>query len=206
MSVKRTQAERREATRGKLIAVARRLFAEQGYADTSTPQIVKEAGVTRGALYHHFSDKADLFKAVYESVEAELAEKIWTAALAEDGPTPQQTALLHLRAGAQAFIDACLEPEVHRITLVDAPVVLGWDEWKRLDAEYGLGVVRVALQRATDAGALQPLPLDTLTHTVLGALTEVALVVARSEDTTRVRDEAIEVIHALIDGLRMAEA
>ena len=205
MSVKRTQAERREATRGKLITVARRLFAEQGYADTSTPQIVEEAGVTRGALYHHFTDKADLFKAVYESVERELVEKIWTAALAKDGPTPQQTAMLHLRAGAEAFIDACLEPEVHRITLVDAPVVLGWDEWKRLDAEYGLGVVRVALQRATDADALQPLPLDMLAHTVLGALTEVALVVARSKDTRRARDEAIAVVHSLIDGLRVPE-
>lgn len=206
MSVKRTQTERRAATRGALIAAARRLFAEQGFARTSTPQIVKEAGVTRGALYHHFADKTDLFKAVYESVEAELVEQIWAAALAQDGPTPQQTALLHLRAGAEAFIDACLDPEVHRITLVEAPVVLGWDEWKRLDADYGRGVVRTALQRATDAGALQPLPLDMLAHTVLGALTEAALMVARSEEPTRARDEAIEIIHTLIDGLRTAEA
>lgn len=205
MSVKRTQKERREATRGALIAAARRLFAEQGFAQTGTPQIVAEAGVTRGALYHHFADKTDLFKAVYETIEAELVETIWAAALAETRETPAETALAHLRAGAEAFLDACLDPQVHRITLIDAPVALGWEEWKRLDAEYGLGVVRLALQRATDAGALRPLPLDTLAHTVLGALTETALLVARADDPEAARDDAVEVVHVLIDGLR-AEA
>jgi AcrR family transcriptional regulator len=202
MSVKRTQAERRAATRGALIDAARRLFAAQGFARTGTPQIVEEAGVTRGALYHHFADKADLFKAVYESVEAELVEQVWAAALAQDGDTPRQTALLHLRAGAEAFVDACVDPEVHRITLIEAPGVLGWDEWKRLDADYGLGVIRTALERATAAGALRPLPLDMLAHTVLGALTETGLMVARSDDPAGARDDAVEIIHALIDGLR----
>jgi AcrR family transcriptional regulator len=202
MSVKRTQQQRREATRGALVAAGRRLFAEQGFAHTGTPQIVAEAGVTRGALYHHFADKTDLFKAVYEHVEAELVEAIWTAALAETRDTPAETALAHLRAGAEAFVDASLDPQVHRITLIDAPVVLGWEQWKRIDADYGLGVVRLALQRATDAGALRPLPLDTLAHTVLGALTETALLVARSEDSQAARNEAVEVIHALIDGIR----
>jgi AcrR family transcriptional regulator len=202
MSVKRTQQQRREATRGALVAAGRRLFAEQGFAHTGTTQIVAEAGVTRGALYHHFADKTDLFKAVYEHVEAELVEAIWTAALAETRDTPAETALAHLRAGAEAFVDASLDPQVHRITLIDAPVVLGWEQWKRIDADYGLGVVRLALQRATDAGALRPLPLDTLAHTVLGALTETALLVARSEDSQAARNEAVEVIHALIDGIR----
>jgi hypothetical protein len=95
-----------------------------------------------------------------------------------------------------------VDPEVHRITLIEAPGVLGWDEWKRLDADYGLGVIRTALERATAAGALRPLPLDMLAHTVLGALTETGLMVARSDDPAGARDDAVEIIHALIDGLR----
>jgi AcrR family transcriptional regulator len=199
---RRTQAERTDATTRALIAAARRLFAEKGFSDTSTNDIVSAAAVTRGALYHHFADKTDLFRAVYEQVEAELVERVAQAAFAEQRDTPEQTALAHLRTGAEEFLHACLEPVVQRITLIEAPAVLGWQQWKELDAQYGLGLVRLALQRAMDAGAVREVPLDAASHVVLGAVTEAALMAARANDSEQARGEAMEVVHALIDGLR----
>lgn len=199
---RRTQAERTEATTRALINAARQLFAEKGFAHTSTNEIVTVAGVTRGALYHHFADKTDLFQAVYEQVEAELVERVAQAAFAEKRETAEETALAHLRAGAEEFLRACLDPEVHRITLVEAPAVLGWERWKELDAEYGLGLIRLALQRAMDALAIRELPLNATSHVVLGAMTEAALMAARADEPEAAHGDAVEVVHALIDGLR----
>src|SRR3954453_14090288 len=114
---RKTQAERSEATRGALIAAARPLFAERGFAGVGTEEIVRAAGVTRGALYHHFSGKDDLFRAVFEQVESEVTERIAEGALSDPDPVAA------LRAGAEMFLDACLEPEVQRIVLIDAPSV-----------------------------------------------------------------------------------
>jgi AcrR family transcriptional regulator len=132
---RRTQEERSEATRAKLIAAARRLFAERGYAGVGTEEIVRAAGVTRGALYHHFEGKPQLLEAVYEQIEGELTEKIATGALGGSDP------LDALRAGSEMFLDACLEPEVQRIVLLDAPAVLGWERWREIAADHGLGLV-----------------------------------------------------------------
>lgn len=203
---RRTQAQRTEATTGALIGAARQLFADKGFAKTSTSDIVAAADVTRGALYHHFTDKADLFRAVYEQVEAEVVERVAQAAFAEERDTPQETALAHLRAGAEEFLHACLEPDVHRITLVEAPAVLGWERWKELDTEYGLGLIRLALERAIDAGAVRGVPLDAASHVVLGALTEAALMAARAHDPEQAQRDAVRVVHVLIDGLRPAPA
>src|SRR5687768_14440502 len=124
----RTQAERSESTRGALIAAARRLFAERGYADVGTEEIVRAAGVTRGALYHHFAGKRDVLRAVYEQLEGEIATEV--AAGVEPGAGIVDT----LSAGAERFLDHCLEPEVQRIVLLDAPAVLGWEEWREIGA------------------------------------------------------------------------
>ena len=119
---------RSEATRRRLVTAARTLFGARGYADVGTEEIVRAAGVTRGALYHQFRDKADLFAAVAEEVEAEIAERIAGAAGVEADPVGA------LRAGARLFLDACAEPEVERIILLDAPAVLGWEAWRDLAA------------------------------------------------------------------------
>src|SRR5215210_3047371 len=103
---RRTQAERSEATRAALIATARRLFAARGYAAVGTEELVRAAGVTRGALYHHFDGKADLFRAVFEQLEGEIAERLAADALAR--PDPWEAML----AGLEMFLDVCLEPEV----------------------------------------------------------------------------------------------
>ena len=196
MNVKRTQAERREATRGALVAVARELFAERGYGEVGTEEIVQRAGVTRGALYHHFRDKEDLFRAVYEQVESELTETIAEGALAQADPVEV------LRAGTRLFLDACLDPEVQRIVLIDGPAVLGWEQWRAIAEEYGFGLVQVALQGAMDAGAIVRQPVRPLAHVLMGALDEAALYVARAADTKHARREVGGILDVLLEGLR----
>src|SRR5215210_3190579 len=166
MEVKGRKAEQSEATRGKLIAVARELFAARSYRGVGTEEIVRRAGVTRGALYHHFRDKQDLFRAVFEEVERELTER--TAQVAAGAADPRRA----LSEGANAFLDATLDPEVQRITLLDAPAVLGWEEWRAIGERYGLGLIQAALQGAMDAGLIEKQPVRPLAHVMMGALDE----------------------------------
>ena len=168
---------RSEATRRQLVTAARTLFGARGYASVGTEEIVRAAGVTRGALYHHFRDKADLFAAVAEEVEAEIVERI--AAEATGAAADPVDAL---RSGARLFLDTCAEPEVERIILLDAPAVLGWEAWRDLAGRYGLGLVQIALQSAMDAGAIVAQPVVPLAHVLIGALNECALYVASTED------------------------
>ena len=190
------KAQQSEATRAVLVAEGRRLFAARGYAGVGTEEIVRAAGVTRGALYHHFDGKEDLFRAVYEDVERELVERVAAAATAADDP------LEVLHAGVQAFLDACEDPAVQRIALIDAPSVLGWERWREIGLNYGFGLVHGALAAAMDAGVIERQPVRALAHLLLGALDEGALLVARADDDGRTR---LEVGHALarhLDALR----
>lgn len=187
--------ERSGVTKAALVAVARELFAERGYAAVGTEEIAARAGVTRGALYHHFRDKEDLFRAVYEEVERDLSAKIATAALAD--PDPRRA----LTAGCSMFLDACREPEIHRIALIDAPSVLGWEEWREIGARHGLGLIKLGLQNAIDAGVLASQPVDPLAHLLLGAIDEAALMVARAEDPEAARVEVGETLERLLGAL-----
>jgi AcrR family transcriptional regulator len=198
--LRRTQGERSEATRGELVAAGRRLFAERGYAGVGTEEIVRAAGVTRGALYHHFAGKPQLFEAVYEQVERELTEKIANAALGGSDP------MAALRLGTEMFLDACLEPEVQRIALLDAPAVLGWERWREIAAEQGLGLVEAALGAAMEAGQIARQPLRPLAHVMMGALDEAAMLVARAEDTKRARAEVEEILNGILEGLARIES
>jgi len=185
---------RSEATRRRLVTAARTLFGARGYADVGTEEIVRAAGVTRGALYHQFRDKADLFAAVAEEVEAGIAERIASAAGVAD---PVDA----LRSGARLFLDACAEPEVERIILLDAPAVLGWQAWRDLAGRYGLGLVQSGLQSAIEAGAIAPQPVAPLAHVLIGALNESALYVARAEDPAAAREECVAVLDRILQGL-----
>ncbi len=184
---------RSEATRRLLVTAARALFGARGYAGVGTEEIVRAAGVTRGALYHQFRDKAGLFAAVAEEVEAEIAERI-AAGAAGAAADPVEA----LRAGAQLFLDACAEPEVERIILLDAPAVLGWEAWRDLAGRYGLGLVQLALQSAMDAGAIVPQPVAPLAHVLIGALDECALYVARAEDRPTAREECAAIFDQIL--------
>jgi AcrR family transcriptional regulator len=192
MSVK---SEQSEATRGALLAAARELFAEHGYGGVGTEEIVRAAGVTRGALYHHFEGKKDLFRAVYEDIERELVEQIATVAVSASDPVDA------LRAGARAWLDACEEPAVQQIALLDAPSVLGWEEWREIGMRYGFGLVQGTLQAAMDAGLLDPGPVKPLAHLIVGAIDEAALVVARADDDGETRAEVGEAVERFLDHL-----
>lgn len=197
MNVKhRTQAERSEATRSALIAAARGLFAERGYTDVAAEEIVSEAGVTRGALYHQFGGKLELFREVVEVVEAELTEKIAQKAFEQEDPFDQ------LRTGLAMFLEACTEPEVQRISLIDAPAVLGWEAWRDIGVRYGLGIIKAGLGAAMERGDIVELPLDSLAHLMLGAIDEGAMVVARAPDPDRTRAEVAATFERLLEGLR----
>jgi AcrR family transcriptional regulator len=193
----RTKAAQREATVAALMKAARSLFADRGYADVATEEIVHRAGVTRGALYHHFKGgKEELFRAVLVEISAETARLVASRALA------QHDAWEALAAGADAFLDACTEPDVRRIMLIDGPSVLGWDLWRAIDADYGLGLVEQALQRAVDAGSVIPQPVTALAHVLNGAVHEAAMVVAEADDPVAAREEMGGTVRRLLEGLR----
>src|SRR4051812_7560539 len=187
---RRSQAERSETTRAALIEAARPLFAARGYAGGGTEEIVRAAGVTRGALYHHFDGKQRLFEAVYERIEVELAERIAEGALGSGATDPLQA----MRAGAEMFLRACTEPEVQRIALLDGPSVLGWDRRREIGAEHGLGLIEATLQAAIDAGAIAAQPVRPLAHVLMGALDEAGMLVARAEDPEVARAEVSRTI------------
>jgi AcrR family transcriptional regulator len=193
--VGRREAEAR-ATRGALIDAGLELFAEHGYAGVGTEEIVARANVTRGALYHHFEDKRDLFRAVVEKVESDLVEGIAAKMEAQEDPWELMT------AGMRAFLDACQEPAVKQINLTDAPAVLGWEEWREIDNRYGLGLTRAALQGAVDAGVLRPIAVEPMAHLLVAALSESAFVIAHSEQPRKARAEVERALLELTEGLR----
>ena len=199
--VKSLKAEHAEATRAALIGSARALFAERGYAAVSIEEIVRSARVTRGALYHHFEGKRELFEAVYERIEAELAERIAAGALSANAASPMEA----MRAGAEMFLAASTEPETQRIVLLDGPSVLGWDRWREIATEHGLGLIEATLQAAVDAGAIDPQPVRPLAHVLMGALDEAAMLVARAEDPEAMRAEVGQTFDSLLAALSAGE-
>lgn len=199
MNVKSRKAERSESTRSALLKVARELFVERGYVDTPTEDIVKRARVTRGALYYHFRNKKHLFEAVFEDMEREFAQQVLEASLTLGDPWE------HLRAGMQAFLDACLDPAIQRIVFLDAPSVLGWEKWREIDAKYGFGMLKNGLQATMDAGLIRTQPAEPLAHLLLGALVEAAMVIARAEDIGAARAEVGETLDQLLEGLRVSD-
>ena len=193
----RTKAAKREATTAALLAAARSLFAERGYAGVGTEEIVQGAGLTRGALYHHFrGGKEDLFRAVLVQISAETTQRVMQAALTTQDPFEA------LVIGADAFLDACTTHEVQQIMLIDGPAVLGWEVWRAADSDYALGLLEAALQRAIDAGRLIEQPARALAHVLIGALDEAAMVVARADDQEAARAEMAQTVRRLLEGLR----
>ena len=191
----RREAEAR-ATRDALVQAAVELFTEHGYSGVGTEEIVARAKVTRGALYHHFADKRDLFRAAFERVEEELMERIGAQMNASDDPWELMI------AGMRSFLDACEEPAVKQISLTDAPAVLGWEEWREIDNRHGLGLTRTALQSAVDAGVLRPIAVEPMAHLFVAALSEAAFVIAHAEQPREARDEVERALIQLVEGLR----
>lgn len=190
---RRTQGERTAVTRDALVAAARRLFGTDGYAAVGTERIAREAGMTRGALYHQFADKAELFAAVLDQVEHEIGERMLVASAGHD---PADTAAM-LVAGADAFLDACAEPDLQRIVLVDGPSVLGWERWREICLRHSVGLVAALLSDGIERGSIPAQPVDPLTHVLVGAVDEAALYVARAADPQRARADVGIVLRRL---------
>lgn len=190
------QQDRSKATRATLIATARTLFAERGYAAVPAEEIVAQAGLTRGALYHHFRDKQGLFEAVFVELEGEIGEEI-RASMAQQGD-PVDNAL-------DRFLTVCERPEVIQIGLIDAPAVLGWQAWRRIEEEHGLGLMIDFLEMARQAGELVTDSVDVLAKLMLSALIEAALVIANAQDHALARRQAQQSLLAMFAGLSNPE-
>jgi AcrR family transcriptional regulator len=196
-SKRRTQEERSAATRDALIAAARRLWGLRGYADVGTPEIATAAGVTRGAMYHQFADKAALFREVIEVVEQDVMARMATVVAESAVTTPADA----IRAAVDAWLDVSGDPEVRQLILLDAPSVLGWAEFRDVAQRYSLGMTEQLLSEAIRTGQLAGQPVRPLAHVLIGALDEAAMVIATADDPIRVRRETREVLHHIIDGL-----
>jgi AcrR family transcriptional regulator len=192
---RRSQQERSRATRAALVTSARRLFAERGYAQVPAEEIATAAGVTRGALYHHFADKQQLFRAVFEELEAEVTAEIAAAITA----APDRSA--GMVAGLGRFLDVCQRPEVAQIALTDAPAVLGWRTWREVEARHGLGVITEGLQAAARDGLLVPAPVPVLAQLMLSAVIEAALLIGHAADPKAARADAEQALLALLSGM-----
>jgi AcrR family transcriptional regulator len=186
---------RSEATRAALIGAARTLFGERGYSATGREEIVERAGVTRGALQHHFLGKQGLFFAVVEDVERDVTA--YVARAAEGAVDPLDA----IRRGCHAFLERASDPAIQRTLVVDAPAVLGREEWRELQARYGLGLTIGALSAAMDTGAIDRQPVEPLAHLLLAALHEAALLVAEASDVTATRAEVGTVVDSFVSRL-----
>lgn len=191
---------RGEVTRRRLIAVARDLFGERGYEHTSIEQVLSASGVARGALYHHFRSKAELFDAVAEGVFVEVST--FTRAMALHGATP----LDRLRAGSHAWLEIACDPAVQRIVLLDSPMVLGWARWRELDEQHSLGDLRVSVARLAQEGLMPAGNEDVLARMLLAALNEAALFITCAESEAAALKQASDAVDVLIDRLAARSA
>jgi AcrR family transcriptional regulator len=192
-----TGQERSEATRQRIVAVARELVAERGYAGLSTAEVLRRAGVSRGGLYHHFSGKAELLAAVVEALEldvvAQLAEVVADA--------PDQLRALH--TGIQWYLDECIRStELQRIGLVEGRKALGWEAWREVVAPHGLSMLSAALAAAMQGGEIEAADPGVLAHLILAALHEASALIVSAADQSAERQRAGQAMGVLIDGLR----
>jgi AcrR family transcriptional regulator len=187
--------EKGRATRERLVSTARELFGRDGYDATSVEAVLREAGVARGSLYHHFENKEALFDAVLDRVVAEAAAEAGRAAAEHDDPVES------LRAGCGAWLRLSLDHAVQQIALVDAPAVLGWARWRELDEQYTLGGVRQSLQRLADAGRVPPDQVDALANMLLAAVGEAALLIVAADDPESALDSGLAAFDTLLERL-----
>ncbi len=199
LAVPGRKALQAEVTRKDLLAAARELFTERGYADTNTPEIVRRAGVTRGALYHHFRDKKDLLRAVGLELATELAGRVRDESrrAKSEGPTAR------LFAGLRSFLDALRDPAVRRILMLDGPSVAGVEEWRSAVSDAFLCLIRDHLRDTIDAGEIEEQPLEPLARLLLAALLEAGFYVAHAEDPEKADAEVVATLGRLWRGLRV---
>ena len=196
--VPRSQQQRSETTRAAVISAARAIFAERGYDAASIDEITKRAGISKGALYHHYRDKTEILAAAYEDLERELTDHIATVASKHRDP------IKSLRAGCHAFVDACADSATRRLALIDAPSGLGWQRWREIDAQHGFGLLQFGLQAAADAGRIRPDRIAIRAHFLLAVMMEGALLIGTADNPKTVSRDIAKLINEHIDGLLVA--
>ena len=191
-----TDNERRargEATRRDLVDAGRALFVSQGYFNTSIGDLVTKSGVgTRGAFYHHFKDKAELFRAVFEDVERDLTLR--SLASPPDGADAWEV----LSHGMRGFLESALEPEVQRVMLIDGPVVLGWQTLRAIEEGNSIALINEMVAKAIAEGIIDDHPVGELTHLLVAAVEEAALLVAHADKPAKARERAARVLDRLL--------
>ena len=195
-----TKSEQSQTTIGKLVEVASTVFSQRGYTAASTEEIVRLAGVTRGALYHHFKNKQDLFFAVFKEAQREIGRRIERHAEKESDLWGQ------LISGCQAFLEACSDPVLQQIVVIDAPSVLNWSVYREVDAELpgsGLSLLKECLTELIQAKVIRPLPVEALAHLLSGAMDEAAVWIAQSSDSKKALKEAQHTLETLLTSLRL---
>jgi AcrR family transcriptional regulator len=194
--MRRTQQERSEGTTADLVGAARELFAAEGYEGTLLDDVVERAGVTKGALYHHFKGKRELFEAVFDREQAELADVVREAYMREadrwDG----------LQAGCRAYFEALLEPGAQRITVIDGPAVLGRDRVREIEDRHTVAGLRLGLEHAVRDGLIAPRPVEPLVQMLDGAICSAAVVVARADDQRAATEQVLAELRLILDALR----
>ncbi|CDO32155.1 TetR/AcrR family transcriptional regulator [Mycolicibacterium porcinum] len=191
----RTQAERTRATIDQILVVARERFAADGYDNTFVDNVAERAGMTKGALYHHFEGKRGLFAAVFENEQRAIGEAVNRAAR---GTKDSWQRFLR---GCRGFFDAVLDPGVQRITLIDAPAVLGWEAMRDLEDEHVTSLLRLGLAQVIADGHLPEQRVEPLAHLLHGAMCEAAMTVARSSDPERESRDSMAALERLLNGI-----
>jgi AcrR family transcriptional regulator len=193
---RRTQRERTKTTTRALLEAARSLFADRGYEATFLDHVADAAGVTKGALYHHFASKKELFAAVFEQEQRRLAGVV-ARAYANEGDS--WTAF---GAGCRAFLETSLDPGTQKITLLDAPSVLGWEDMRRIEAGYSLWQMKKGLAITIEEGKIAPRPVEPLAHLLFGAICEIAMMIARSDKPKAAQAQALTELSSILESLR----
>ena len=189
------KVEQGQATRRELVAIATRLFVAHGYQGTTIDAVLTEAGISRGALYHHFDGKDALFEAVLDQVEHDVAERVAKAAQGIADPVEA------LRAGCHAWLQLARDPTIRRVALTDAPSVVGWEKWREIDERYAFGMLKATLGAVAAQGRTRQELVEVLGHMLLAALAEVALFIARAKDSRVAIRTGQSAVDKLLDGL-----
>jgi AcrR family transcriptional regulator len=194
---RRTQAERTEATVSALVDAARELFARDGYADTSLDAVAAKARVTKGAVYHHFHGKPQLFEAVFAREVDRLCAALPAVYASKRDPWEA------FEACCRKFLEECLEPGLQRIMLLDALAAVGWEGVRRLEAPM-MEMMEIAIRRAVDTGTIAPRPATPLAVFLYGALCETSMNVARADNQKAAHRRALTELSHVLNGLRLA--
>lgn len=194
---RRTQRERSETTTRKLLSTARKHFARIGYAGTSVDSIVASCRVTKGAFYHHFSTKEQLFEAVFIEEQARIVVELTETYRAKAERDPLQA----FYEACRAYLAISLDPAVQRITLLDALAVLGWERMREIESDYGLAMMKMAIGNALAAGGSRRRQVDPLAHILFGAMSEAAMYLAYAEDQVAAKRQVERELKRVLDCL-----